>query len=274
MVWPMASLRSKLQVEKPYIIGGQDATRGEFKHQVSMQVSVAFFYEQHICGATLIAPDWVLTAAHCVKGVPWYASAFILAGKNNLAEQEDGQQRSAVKKMIAHEKYNTQQNSGVGPYDIGLLQLKTPVTYNQWIQPAQLPVQDVVPSGMATLSGWGSVSTTQDVVIPDVLQKLDLPIIPFAECYAFIDELVKKDDPPSANPLADTNICVGYLDKNGTGSCSGDSGGPLTQKDGDKAIVLGATSWGYFPCGDEPAPSVYTRVSAYIPWIQDKMSSN
>lgn len=48
----------------------------------------------------------------------------------------------------------------------------------------------------------------------------------------------------------------------------GDSGGPLVTKNGfDEAEVVGIVSWGLFPCGRKNAPSVYTRVSAFITWI-------
>lgn len=48
----------------------------------------------------------------------------------------------------------------------------------------------------------------------------------------------------------------------------GDSGGPLVTKNGfGEAEVVGIVSWGLFPCGRKNAPSVYTRVSAFITWI-------
>lgn len=262
-VWPMPGLLTAPVVAD--IIGGQDAKLGEFPYQVSMQVSMLWILEQHICGGTVISEDWVLTAAHCVKGVPWYTSAFVLAGKSNLQRAEDGQQRSAVRRMLVHEKYR----GGVGPYDIGLLLLKKRLVFGDNIQPAKLPVQDAIPSGQATLTGWGSTSTSQELVIPAQLQKLDLAIIPFDECNAFIQR--QSDESGEKNPLADTNVCVGDLSTAGQGACNGDSGGPLAQVGADgSVVVIGATSWGYFPCQQSPAPSVYTRVSAYVDWIKKK----
>lgn len=50
----------------------------------------------------------------------------------------------------------------------------------------------------------------------------------------------------------------------------GDSGGPLVQKnDNGDNVVIGIVSWGVIPCGSENAPSVYTRVSAYLDYINE-----
>ena len=55
----------------------------------------------------------------------------------------------------------------------------------------------------------------------------------------------------------------------------GDSGGPLIQRDGDgETTVIGIVSWGFNPCGSKGKPSVYTRVSAYVDWIQDHVAAN
>lgn len=48
----------------------------------------------------------------------------------------------------------------------------------------------------------------------------------------------------------------------------GDSGGPLVRLNSfDQSEIIGIVSWGLFPCGGRNAPSVYTRVSAFVPWI-------
>ncbi|XP_034244415.1 trypsin-1-like [Thrips palmi] len=265
MVWPMPSIGGDFISEE--IIGGTDADPAEFPHQVSMQVSMLWIVEQHICGGTILNEEWVLTAGHCVKGVPWYTSAFILAGKTNLGVKEAGQQRSAVKKMFTHEKFR----GGVGPYDIGLLHLKTKLVLSDTIKPAKLPAQGAVPTGQATLSGWGSISTSQELVMPKQLQKLDLPIIPFDACNDAIQKL--SDANGEKNPLVESsNVCVGHLDKAGQGACNGDSGGPLIQVVDGEVVVIGATSWGYFPCQAEAAPSVYTKVSAFVDWINENIA--
>lgn len=153
MVWPMPAIGSDLVSEE--IIGGTDASQGEFPHQVSMQVSMLWILEQHICGGTILNEEWILTAGHCVKGVPWYTSAFILAGKTNLGAKEEGQQRSVVKKMYAHEKFR----GGVGPYDIGLLHLKTKLVLSDTVKPARLPAVDATPSGTPPHCTFDSVES-------------------------------------------------------------------------------------------------------------------
>lgn len=55
----------------------------------------------------------------------------------------------------------------------------------------------------------------------------------------------------------------------------GDSGGPLAQvNENDEPVIVGIVSWGMYPCGSVGAPSVYTRVSSFVDWINKKMSEN
>lgn len=69
----------------------------------------------------------------------------------------------------------------------------------------------------------------------------------------------------SRNPFDENlNVCSG-IRFGGESACNGDSGGPLVQNN----VLIGAVSWGLVPCGAAGAPSVYVKVSAYIPWITE-----
>ena len=66
------------------------------------------------------------------------------------------------------------------------------------------------------------------------------------------------------------NICTGPLTGGITGgisACTGDSGGPVAQN----GQVIGIVSWVISPCGSVGAPSVHTKVSNYIDFIDANM---
>lgn len=69
--------------------------------------------------------------------------------------------------------------------------------------------------------------------------------------------------------VADTNLCTGHPEDHKLSACSEDTGGPLITREDDKTTLVGVVSWFFFPCGvNEYAPSVYTRVSAFIDFIE------
>merc|ERR1711976_302271 len=71
-----------------------------------------------------------------------------------------------------------------------------------------------------------------------------------------------------ASSILETHICVG---RGGVGACNGDSGGPFSCKKQDKWYLAGVTSWVYRGCIQPGYPSVYGRVSKFLPWIYDKL---
>ncbi|XP_019871625.1 trypsin-1-like [Aethina tumida] len=237
------------------IVGGKDASKGEFPYQISYQYGLLGTWS-HICGGSILNENWIITAGHCVSEAPAFGDYRIVAGILDLDEESDLKQEILVSQKIVHPGFD----GGVGPNDIALLKLASPLVLNEVIQPVSLPSSDLVASGDVVLSGWGSMGGVIIPIMPNRLQKAELPIIPNDECNNALNAISAED-----NPFDDaSNICTGPL-TGGYSACSGDSGGPLAV-DG---VLVGVVSWGFVPCGSAGAPSVYTKVANFVDWINE-----
>ncbi|KAG5343277.1 TMPS9 protease, partial [Acromyrmex heyeri] len=239
------------------VVGGKPATKGQYPFIVSLQQTIGR-QSRHFCAASILNERWVLSAAHCGKGIP-ASSITVKAGKNNLKVKEATEQTVKVLKVYIHEKYK----GGVGPYDIALFKLATPLKMNKNVQTITLAQPNSIPTGNVWLCGWGSTSTSTFPIMPDKLQHVMLNIMNLKSCNQTIIKLTRSSS------VDKTNICTGSPDRKS--SCSGDSGGPLFKIINKKPVLVGIVSWGIIPCGSRGAPSVYTRVSNFNNWIAQKM---
>jgi prostatin (serine protease 8) len=235
------------------ITNGRDANVGEFPHQISLQWSALGGAYQHVCGGSILTESWILTAGHCITEIQPAGEMKVHAGIVKLVGDVNQWQEANVVERIVHPDYQ----GGVNPNDIALLRLATPLVFNDLVKPIGLPTAGAIPEGATVLSGWGSTSTGIIANYPNHLQTVDMEIIPIPECGDALTSVLG-----SPEPLADTNVCTGPL-TGAISACSGDSGGPLIQGD----VQIGIVSWGVIPCGSSGAPSVYTRVSAFIDFI-------
>nr|XP_033334269.1 trypsin-like [Megalopta genalis] len=255
--------RSAMLAQRPTrIVGGKDAEKGLHPWQMSVHWGDRSkkIQPRHVCGGSLLTAGWVLTAGHCVTLAPSKGEYLILGGKYKLGVPEDTEQSRLVKNAYVHPLYD----GTVAPYDIALMSLEQPFDLNPFVSTVALPYPDSIPSGDVMLSGWGSIGRTRRPKTPEKLQAAVLPIVDYALCKLTLDKSLKRKD---KNPLHPTNICTGPLDGS-LSACKGDSGGPLVRRnDFGEAEVVGIVSWGLFPCGGKNAPSVYTRVSAFVTWI-------
>ncbi|XP_071634612.1 trypsin-1-like [Temnothorax longispinosus] len=241
----------------PQVVGGEEAPEGAYPYIVSLHA-----YSQHFCAGSILNERWIITAAHCVQAVSSANYISVKAGKHHILRNEPNEQTVKVLQGFVHEKYG----GGVGPYDIGLLKLASPLKLTNRVQAIELASPESDPSGEAWLAGWGSTSKGYFPKMPEILQHVQKEYVDRDVCHESVVRLT------GSSPVHETNVCTGPL-YDEISACSGDSGGPLVSYNEQKPVLTGIVSWGIIPCGTPGAPSVYTRVSKFNDWIAQKISS-
>ncbi|XP_055614204.1 uncharacterized protein LOC129760571 [Uranotaenia lowii] len=250
-----------------HIVGGEEADDGETPFIAALGYEgndvgpSGYSWE---CGASLISYRFLLTAAHCIK--PHYRPVIARMGTLKLehSEHPDGIQDSKLKAFISHPEY-----TGKSKYnDIALIEVATPFKYDDNVKRACLhtATQDLPPSQTLTASGWGLTNT--DESRSNVLLKVQLKSVPIDKCDKdYRAQLGSYGGKLSAGVTRTQYCAIGTRTKDGRigDTCQGDSGGPLHYSKDDRFHLVGVTSFG-LGCGG--AASIYTRVAAFVDWIE------
>jgi secreted trypsin-like serine protease len=225
------------------IVGGERTKIEEHPWQVALNVTQPDGL--YLCGGSVIASRWVLTAAHCFTPVIKRSDVKVKADATNY--RVEGVWTDA-EKIIIHEAYNSRTHDN----DLALVKLKSP------------PSGKIIPMAAANttisigepleVTGWGATSEAGDV--SGDLLKATVPYVDNATCNAL--------ESYHGNIHAGM-MCAGHRD-GGVDSCQGDSGGPLVWRTLDGPVLVGVVSFGE-GCARKLKYGVYTRVSAYRDWI-------
>lgn len=239
------------------IVGGTGSTFGEWPWQVLVREATWLgLFTKNKCGGVLITQRHVITAAHCQPG--FLANLVAVFGEYDISGEVESKRSISknVKRVIVHRQYD----AATFENDIALLELESPVSYDQHIVPICMPDdEDDFTGRMAVVTGWGRLKYGGGV--PSILQEVQVPIIENQVCQDMFETA------GHTKSILSSFLCAGYA--NGQrDSCEGDSGGPLMiEKDNGRWTLIGTVSHG-IKCAAPYLPGVYMRTTYYKPWLQ------
>ncbi|XP_077995023.1 complement C2-like isoform X2 [Glandiceps talaboti] len=275
------------------IIGGNNAEEGAWPWQAALYRRRVGRHWEIMCGGSLIHPNWVLTAAHCIHNPDYYLDAEDIQVRLGITNRiKDGPEMRkvqvfTVERVIIPSDFDYDEVDDDFDNDIALLKLDHPAKLGPFVRTICLPdtteleiTEPLIESRRyGVVTGWGHSSPIpptgqrRQIVFAETLQQVMLPVQS--------DDTCREDQGLAQigiNHFTLNMFCAGA----GTviededeirDSCKGDSGGPMARKIqveseiDSRWVQIGIVSWAH-GCAQEGHYGFYTHLPRMMSWIR------
>lgn len=250
-----------VQHQRLRIFGGGTSLPGLWPWQVALIVDSLFH-----CGGSLIAENWVVTAAHCVhdrQTRKLFPHIKVHLGVHDIKSGLSDQHVQSIdsKEIVSHPDFNWRTFDS----DLALIRLKWKANITNHVRPVCLPSKQqrrkVTPGAMGVMLGWGLTEGDKPTT---ELQQVYMPVVGHSNC--------QKAYQTETWPVTSNMFCAGYT-SNTKDSCKRDSGGgflfPDSKGKKKRWFLGGIISWGNPQCGTPGKYSVFTHINGrFSRWIK------